>query len=99
MAQPPEPQQPAQPQEAPQGPSPVESIISKTHEGLMQLSEVFEKAGQAISPQDSQKLAGIVSQFQALVEDLSGNGAQEEQAPQPIPGPMDPNAGPDSKPY
>ncbi len=93
----PAPQQPQLEQQ--QGPSPVEAIISKTHEGLMQLSEVFEKAGQALPPQDSQKLASIVAQFQALVDDLSGNGQQEQAPEQPAPGPMDPNAAPDSKPY
>ena len=86
------------PQQAqPQG-SPVQAIISQVSEGLGKLMEIFDQAN--LPPQDKQHLAGIITSFQALIEELSKPQGQGRPAPnQPTPqGPMPANAARGSQP-
>lgn len=83
--------------QAPQGPqapeqeqpqSEVAGIVSSIHDGLLQLTDIFQQA--KLPPQDVQHLGGIVTSFQALIEEIS-KPQGEEGAPAPegaMPGPM-----------
>lgn len=84
------PQAPQQPQE--QG-SPAGEVISNIHENLLKLMDIFEQA--KLPPEDVQHLGGIITSFQALVEELSGNGKPQQKKPM---GPMADNQAEDSIP-
>ncbi len=88
-----QPQAPEQSQQE----SPVSAIISSVNENLMKLMDVFNQA--QLPPQDIQKLGTILSSFQSLVEDLSGNAqSEQDQEEMPMMGQLPANASPDSKP-
>ena len=89
-----QPGQPPQPQgQPPQQGSPVEAIVSQVSQGLAKLMEVFQQA--QLPPQDIQHLGGIITSFQALIEELSGGQKPQPQQPQ---GARPENAGPGSRP-
>ena len=93
------------PKDAPPAPgggggSSVQDDIAKANQGLTSLMEKMASAGDAISPDDKQRLGSLISEFQSLVDDLGkGPGQGAPKAPPEPPAPMDANAAPDSKPY
>ena len=76
----PMPQGPEQGQ-APRQPGGATQLVGDVHDKLMDFADLLSKAKGMEA--ESQKLGAIISQFQALVEDLGqGPGEQKPAAPQ-----------------
>ena len=74
----------------------AEAIVSGVMQGLMKLMDVFKQAN--LPPEDVKMLGDIITNYQALIESLSGAGEESAPSPQPMQGPMDAMAAKGSQP-